>query len=172
MLQPLLPEQVENSVAAATTPAARLVLALAAVHATWVAQIATLTLDDVDLGNRRLTIAERARPLDDLTLKLLTDWLGHRRGRWPSTAHLHLLINNQTADTTGRASNHWISGPMRRQDATLERLRVDRQLEEALTHGPDLLHLAEVFGLEEKTAMRYADSARAPLEQAAEQHLR
>ncbi|MFF3849736.1 hypothetical protein [Streptomyces sp. NPDC002328] len=64
---------------------------------------------------------------------------------------------------------------MRGQDATLERLRVDRQLEEALTHGPDPLHLAEVFGLDEKTAMRYADSARALLEQAAEHlasHLR
>ncbi|MCE0448034.1 hypothetical protein LT493_42410 [Streptomyces tricolor] len=168
VLQPLLPEQVESSVAAATTPAARLVLALAAVHAARVAQIATLTLDDVDLGNRRLTIAGRARPLDDLTLKLLTDWLGHRRCRWPSTANLHLLINNQTANTTSRASNHWISAPMRGQDATLERLRVDRQLEEAMVRGPDPLHLAEVFGLDEKTAMRYADSARALLEQAAE----
>jgi hypothetical protein len=38
------------------------------------------------------------------------------------------------------------------------------RLEEALTHGPDPLHLAEVFGLDEKTAMRYADSARALLE--------
>ncbi|WP_326806006.1 hypothetical protein OIE49_36315 [Streptomyces sp. NBC_01788] len=61
---------------------------------------------------------------------------------------------------------------MRGQDATLERLRVDRQLEEALTYGTDPLHLAEVFGLDEEPAMRYADSARALLEQAAEQHLR
>ncbi|MFF8919593.1 hypothetical protein ACF08M_41520 [Streptomyces sp. NPDC015032] len=53
---------------------------------------------------------------------------------------------------------------MRGQDATLERLRVDRQLEEPLTHGPDPLHLAEAFGLDEKTAMRYADSARRLLE--------
>lgn len=35
--------------------------------------------------------------------------------------------------------------------------------------GPDPLHLAEVFGLDEKTAMRYADSARALLVQSAEQ---
>lgn len=49
---------------------------------------------------------------------------------------------------------------MRGQAATLERLRVDRQLDEAMTHGPDPLHLAEVFGLDEKTAMRHADSAR------------
>lgn len=101
VLQPLLPEQVERSVTAAMTPAARLVLALAAVHAARVAQIAALVLDDVDPGNRRLTIAGRARPLDDLTLKLLTDWLDHRRRRWPNTANLHLLINNQTANTTG-----------------------------------------------------------------------
>ncbi|MFJ6015734.1 hypothetical protein [Streptomyces sp. NPDC092952] len=60
---------------------------------------------------------------------------------------------------------------MRGQDATLERLRVDRQLEEALTYGPDPLHLAEVFGLGEKTAMRCADSVRTLLHQAAEQPL-
>ncbi|MFD4947726.1 hypothetical protein ACFWNT_35710 [Streptomyces sp. NPDC058409] len=54
----------------------------------------------------------------------------------------------------------------------MERFRVDRQLEEAMVRGPDTLHLAEVFGLHEKTAMRYADSARALLEQAVEQQLR
>lgn len=172
VLQPLAPSQIDRSVAAATTPAARLILALAAVHAARVAQIGTLMLHDLDIGNRRLTIAGRVRPLDDLTLRLLLDWLEHRRSRWPNTANLHLLINNQTATKTNRASNHWISAAMRGQDATLERLRVDRQLEEALTHGPDPLHLAEVFGLDEKTAMRYSDSARALLEQAAEQQLR
>lgn len=78
VLQPLAPAQVDRSVAAATTPATRLILALAAVHAARVAQIGTLMLDDVDLGNRRLTIARRVRPLDDLTMKLLLDWLKHR----------------------------------------------------------------------------------------------
>ncbi|MFB7957655.1 hypothetical protein [Streptomyces sp. NPDC056045] len=38
-----------------------------------------------------------------------------------------------------------------------------------MVRGPDPLHLAEVFGLDEETAMRYADSTRALLEQAAEQ---
>ncbi|MGQ4434311.1 hypothetical protein [Streptomyces sp. SAS_260] len=94
VLQPLVPAQVDRSVAAATTPATRIIRALAAV-----------------LGNRRLTIAGRVRPLDDLTLKLLLDWLEHRRCRWPNTANLHLLINNQTATKTNRASNHWISAP-------------------------------------------------------------
>lgn len=168
VLQPLASAQVDRSVAAATTPASRLVLALAAVHAARVAQIAAVMLDDVDIGNRRLTIAGRVRPLDDLTLKLLLEWLEYRRERWPHTANLHLLINNQTATGTGRASNRWVRGPLRGQEATLERLRVDRQLEEAMVRGPDPLHLAEVFGLHEKTAMRYADSARALLGQAAE----
>ncbi|MFT9474601.1 hypothetical protein [Streptomyces sp. 11-1-2] len=168
VLQPLAPDQIDRSVAAATTPATRLVLALAAVHAARVAQIATMMLDDADIGNRRLAIAGRVRPLDDLTLKLLLDWLEYRRERWPNTANLHLLINSQTATGTGRASNRWIRGPLRGQAATLERLRVDRQLEEAMIQGPDPLHLAEVFGLHEKTAMRYSDSARALLEQAAE----
>jgi hypothetical protein len=53
-------------------------------------------------------------------------------------------------------------------DATLERLRVDRQLDEALSCGPDALHLAAVFGLDDKTAIRYADNARQLLQGSAE----
>lgn len=85
VLQPLVPDQVDRSVAAATTPATRLILALAAVHAARVAQIANLTLDDVDLGNRRLTIAGRVRPLDDLPRNLLLDRLTH--GSIPQNRH-------------------------------------------------------------------------------------
>jgi hypothetical protein len=48
--------------------------------------------------------------------------------------------------------------------AALERLRIDRQLEEALTHGADPLHLTVVFDLDESTAIRYAASARQLLE--------
>jgi hypothetical protein len=42
-------------------------------------------------------------------------------------------------------------------------LLVHRQLDEALTQGLDPLHLASVFGLDPKTAIRYADNARALL---------
>lgn len=93
------------------------------------------------------------KAVTQLTLKLTLHWPEHRRNRWPNTARLHLLITNQTADTTGRASNHWISAATRGQDATLDRLRVDPRLEEAMVKGPDPLHLAEVSGLDEKTAM-------------------
>lgn len=60
------------------------------------------------------------------------------------------------------------SGLTGRQAAALERLRADRQREGAMVRGPGPLHLAEVFGLDEKTAMRYADSARALPAQPAE----
>ena len=46
---------------------------------------------------------------------------------------------------------------------------MDRQLDEALTQGPDPLHLAAVFGLDDKTAIRYANAARHILETSAEQ---
>jgi hypothetical protein len=170
VIQPLRPVEVGDAVAASTTPAARLVLALAAVHAARSGAIRALRLDDVDLGNRRLVIAGRIRPLDDLTRQILLGWLDHRRTRWPNTANPHLIVNQQTALETGPVSSVWVTKVLRGQAATLERLRVDRQLEEALTHGPDPLHLAAVFGIDQKTAIRYAASARQLLETAAEQH--
>ncbi len=48
--------------------------------------------------------------------------------------------------------------------ATFERLRVDRQLEEALAHRADPMPLAVVVGLDEKTALHYASTARQLLE--------
>ncbi|MER8236923.1 hypothetical protein [Streptomyces sp. NPDC094049] len=164
ILQPLEPEYVNNSVAAVTKPADRLALALAAVHAARSGAIRRLQLDDLDIGNRRLVIDGRVRPMDELTLHVAREWLDHRRRRWPDTANPHLLINKFTALGTGPVSAVSLTAPLRGQAATLEQLRVDRQLEEVLSHGPDALHLAEVFGLDEKTAIRYANSARALLE--------
>jgi hypothetical protein len=56
--------------AAATTPVARLAVALAARPKA----IRLMRLDDVDLGNRRLVIDGKVRRLDDLTHQLLTEW--------------------------------------------------------------------------------------------------
>lgn len=78
---PLGPNQIHDATQAATTPAARIALALAAVHAARPEAIRTLRLDDVDLGNRRLTIDSVTRPLDELTHRLLIDWLEYRRTR-------------------------------------------------------------------------------------------
>ncbi|MGI8311486.1 integrase [Saccharopolyspora hattusasensis] len=160
VLQPLRPEHLKQTTRAAVTPATRVLVALAGVHAARVGAILVIQLDDLDLGNRRLTIAGRSRPLDDLTYQVLLDWLRYRRERWPNTANPHLIINKHTALETKPATGAWASELLNKQTATLERLRIDRQLEEALTHGPDPLHLAVVFGLDSKTAIRYANSAR------------
>jgi hypothetical protein len=158
--QPLRPEQIARTVEAAATPQARLFVALAAVHAARTSAVRALQLNDVDLGNRRLTIAGRPRPLDELTHRVLVAWLDHRRRRWPNTANRHLLISARTAVGLGPVSLPWANRILRGLPATLERLRIDRQLEEALTHRADPLHLAVVFDLDESTAIRYAASAR------------
>jgi hypothetical protein len=169
LIQPLQPAEISQATAAALTPAARLTLALAAVHAARPKTIRELHLGDIDLGNRRMALTGRARPLDDLTRHLLLAWLAHRRDRWPGTANPHLIINQQTAMTTRPVSENWLTETCRGLTATLERLRADRQLEEALTCGADPLHLAAVFGLDPTTAIRYATIAHQLLQTPAEQ---
>ena len=170
LIQPLRPADIDQAASAAVTPAARLAVALAAVHAARPRTIRELHLGDIDLGNRRLVIAGSARPLDDLTASLLLAWLAHRGRRWPGTANPHLIINQQTAMTTRAVSENWLTQSCRGLTATLERLRVDRQLEEALTCGADPLHLAAVFGIDDTTAIKYAAIARQLLQTAAEQY--
>jgi integrase len=170
IIQPLSQDEVDQAAEAATTPAARLVLVLAAMHAARAKAIRELLLDDVDLGNRRITISGRARRLDDLTRQVLAEWLSYRSTRWPSTANPYLLVNQHSANGTRPASTiYFAKEGLRGMAATLERLRVDRQLQEALAVGPDPLHLASVFGLDPKTAIRYAENARQLLVTAAEE---
>jgi integrase len=167
MILPLAPDRIGTATQAAATPAARLALALAAVHALRPEAIRRLTLGDIDLGNRRITITGQSRPLDDLTRRLILGWLSWRRERWPHTSSPFLLINNQTAMTTRPVSENWLASTFRGRGVTLEQLRVDRQLDEALIAGPDPLHLATVFGIDDTTAIKYATAARHLLETAA-----
>ena len=169
VLQPLGQDDIDDAVAAAVTPAARLIVALAGVHAARSSAICALLLADADPGSGRLLLGGRPRPLDDLTARLLRTWLETRRARWPGTANPHLLINAQTALRTGPASRTWVNSALRGHAATVEALRVDRQLEEAMATGADPLHLAATFGLDPGTAVRYASSARQLLQTAAEQ---
>jgi hypothetical protein len=160
IIQPLSQDDVDQATEAATTPAARMVLVLAAMHAARFEAIRQARIDDIDLGNRRITIGGRARPLDDLTRQVLAEWLAHRAARWPSTASQHLIVNKHTATGTEPVGRGFTKAALRGKAATTERLRVDRQLQEALAAGPDPLHLASVFGLDPKTAIRYAENAR------------
>ncbi|ROP37338.1 integrase [Saccharothrix texasensis] len=161
--QPLSIQDIAEAVAMATTPQARVFIAMAAVHAARPHQIRAMQLHDVDLADRHLTIGGRRRPLDDLTRTVLNDWLTYRAQRWPATANPHLLISKESALRHGPVSAVWMRD-LRGLTANLERLRIDRQLEEAMTTGPDPLHLAMLFGISETTAIRYANNARQLLE--------
>jgi hypothetical protein len=129
---------------------------LAAVHAARPGGIRALRLDDVDLASRRLRLGGTGRPLGELTGKVLREWLEYRQRRWPHTANPHLLTSKESALHHGPVSTAYLTSL----PATLDRLRIDCQLAEAIATGFAPLHLAEVFGISEHTAIRYAINAR------------
>jgi integrase len=147
VLLPLTAQDYQQLTAACVTPMHELVLALACVDAGSPNQIRHLLLDDFDLANRRLTIGSVSRRLDAYTLRALDAYLRHRRERWPAATNRHLLISKYTARTTGPVSSYTIGHLFPPHLPGIDRLRRDRQLEEALAHGPDPLHLAVVFGI-------------------------
>lgn len=160
VLLPIDEDAYRRAVAAATTPQHRIALVLAAVHAARPADIRVIRLDDIDIGARRITVGGHTRRIEELTHRTLLTYLGFRRQTWPNTANPHLLVTGQTANDTRPVSDYTIIQLFAGLRATLDRLRVDRQLEEALSHGPDPLHLAAVFGISHHTAMRYSEAAR------------
>ena len=163
-------EEIRSAGQAAVTPAQRLAVALAAVHAARPWAIRELTLDDVDLPNRRITLAGHRQPLGELTRNALLAWLGYRRATWPGTANRHVLISRISALGTGPVApdyldKHQLCG------LSLERIRRDRILQEAVATGADPLHLTLVFNIDHTNAMAYANAARnllssSPAEQA------
>lgn len=157
---PLQPDDISQALDKATKPLPRLILALAGIHAARTGTIRNLQLDDVDIANRRITIAGVTRPLDDLTHQVIRSWLDHRSTLWPHTSNPHLIISRQTAMKTTPVTSSWLNRPVRGLAATIERLRQDRQLDEALASGADPLHLTAVFGVAPTTAVRYATAAR------------
>ncbi|WP_280361506.1 hypothetical protein [Nocardia wallacei] len=144
----------------AATPAARLLLALADIHAARPTSLRLLALDEIDIPNRRITIGGHSRRLDNLTAQLLLDYLKERANRWPRTANPHLFLTDRTAHDIQPISASWLNKHFRDLGVTINQIRMDRQLEEALSRGPDALHLAAVFGISERAAIRYANAAR------------
>lgn len=154
-LLPMTDAEIRAIEQAATSPAQRLIVVLAAIHATRWAAIRDLTLDDLDLPNQRITIAGHPRRLGELTGQALRAWLGHRRATWPHTPNRHVLISEKTALDTGPVSKNYLNWNLQRHGMSIERIRRDRILHEALTARADPLHLALIFGLSHTTASRY-----------------
>ncbi|MFD5491343.1 hypothetical protein ACFWH4_00005 [Streptomyces sp. NPDC127091] len=153
----------------AVTPAQRLIVALAAVHAARAAAIRRLALDDLDLPNCRITIAGHAQRLGELPHQTLLAWLAQRRTAWPKTPNRHVLINAKTARGTGPVSAEYLKRHLLHQGVYLERIRGYRVLYEALTVGAGPLHIAMVFNLSHTSASRCAAIAQSLLDNQIEQ---
>lgn len=75
------------------TPAQRLAVALAATHAASAQNIRHLTLEDVDLPNRRITIGGHTQPLGVMSHRALQLWYEQRRAIWPRTPKSACALN-------------------------------------------------------------------------------
>jgi integrase len=89
----------------AVTPLQQLIVALAAVHAARPAAIRHLTLDDLDLPNRRITITGHDQRLGELPYGALRAWLRQRRATWPNTPNRHVLVSKRTVLGLGPVSD-------------------------------------------------------------------
>jgi len=131
----------------AVTPARRLVVALVAVHAARAAAIRELTLDDVDLAGRRITLGGHSQRLSEFVHQALVTWLQHRQRTWPHTPNRHVLVSVITATGTGPVSDYYLTWHLLLRGVQLEHIRGDRVLHEALAVGADPLRLVAVFHL-------------------------
>ncbi|WP_406272999.1 integrase [Nocardia sp. NBC_00881] len=156
---PMTDEDIRIIEGLAVRPAERLAIALAAEHAARTNTIRHLLLADVDLPNRRIILAGHDQRLGDLTHQALRTWLDHRRSTWPHTPNPHVLISKRTALGTGSVSHPFVRFSLGGNGFSIDRIRADRILHEALTAGPDPLHLSLVFNLDHSTALRYATVA-------------
>jgi hypothetical protein len=88
--------------------------------------------------------------------------LDYRHATWPGTANRHVLITRKSALGTGPVSASYLADYLGRDQRgiSLEHIRRDRILAEALATGADPLHLALVFNIDHTNAMAYANAAR------------
>ena len=107
----------------------------------------------------RITIAGHRQRLGELTRNALLAWLGYRRATWPDTANRHVLVSRISALGTGPVSPDYLD-KHQLHGISLEQIRRDRILHEALATGADSLHLALVFNIDHTNAMAYANAAR------------
>ena len=88
--QPLPADRVAGLLNRASGPAARLAVALVAIHAVPEADLVQLQSVDLDLASATLTIRRglhrRVIYLDEVTAALASQWLRYRHQRWPGAA--------------------------------------------------------------------------------------
>ena len=162
---PIPTDRLRGLIDRASSPMARLVIALVAVHGLGKLETARLLAADLDLSAGRLAVRRdghqhHAVYLDELTSELATQWMRERHQRWPRTANPHLLITRVTASDEHQppVAHTVIEAVFAPLGLTPGQLRRDRILDEA-RHTADPVHLMTVFGISAKTAMTYVQAA-------------
>lgn len=169
-MTPMTDEEIRLVEQLAVQPTERLTIALAAEHAARTGTIRHLLLEDLDLPNRRITLVGHNQRLGELTYRASRAWLDHRRTTWPHTPNPHVLISARTALGAGPVSEPFVRFCLGRNGFSIDRIRADRILHEALTAGPDPLHLSLIFNIDHATALRYTTVAEQLLGNELEHH--
>lgn len=135
-----------------------------AIHALGPQEIRHQLLTGLDRPAGRLVVRRRFGDhvvyLDELTMKLLSDWLRARAERWPRSTNPHLIVTQVTAvDPNGPpVSKDGLRLVFRKLGIQPRRLRIDRLLDEA-HETADPVHLMRVFGISDTTALKYVRAA-------------
>ncbi|MFF4633185.1 hypothetical protein [Streptomyces griseorubiginosus] len=148
----------------ATSAAARLVVALVAVHGLPGHEVRRLLTEDLNLSKGRLIVRRGLRRhtiyLEEFTHRLAAEWTAERHRRWPASTNPYLLVSQQTAMDPDHPPVHptTLKGAAQQVKLSLSQLRQDRILHEARISA-DPLHLMRLFGISDTTAMRYITAA-------------
>ncbi|MFN3008280.1 tyrosine-type recombinase/integrase [Mycolicibacterium wolinskyi] len=137
----------------------RAILALVAIHAVQAREIRSLGVRDVDFARSTVKVVrphlpERIIHLDELTSRLLTEWIRGRNRQWPTTENDYLFMSANGAFSIQRppVGASKINAIFRRLGLTPRQVRIDRILHEARV-AADLVHLMQVFGISVTTAV-------------------
>ncbi|WP_406303778.1 hypothetical protein OHA61_17275 [Streptomyces sp. NBC_00885] len=148
----------------ATSAAARLVLALVAVHGLPGHEVCHLLTEDLSLSKGRLIVRRGLRRhtvyLEEFTHRLAAEWTAERHRRWPGSTSPYLLVSQQTAMDPDHPpiTTTMLKRAVQQVKLSLSELRQDRILHEAKISA-DPLRLMRLFGISDTTAMRYISAA-------------
>ncbi|MBP2056108.1 integrase [Streptomyces griseochromogenes] len=172
-VMPMSEDEIAHVQTTVQTPAARLAVALAAVHAVRGEVIRALQLDDLDFQQNRITLDGNTQPMGSLTRAALRAWLGERHTRWPepSTAMFRYPGRPRSAPTRSARTSSDTSSRSTASAWTASAPTASW----AKPSPPELtpLHLAAIVDISETTAVRYATLAHQLLKEDAlgnEQH--
>ncbi|EHR59192.1 site-specific integrase [Saccharomonospora cyanea] len=156
---PMTDEQIATVKEAVKSPAQRLVVGLVAVYAARAKAIRELTVDDIDLPGRAITIGGVRHQLTEFARDIVAAWLEYRHRRWPYTLNRHVLVTTESALGEAPINDYYLTWNLLLRGVQLEHIRADRVLQEALAINADPLHLAMAFGLSTQTAIDYSEIA-------------